>query len=213
MKKTTRAALTLLITAGLMLPAAAFASNWHGCGLSGPVPNAGKHFKNKMNVKVWVKYYNTAGHTVVDPTGIYWYIKGQGVKKGAQKYPKKYWGDCYDLYMVGSKMTYSVHIWNKRKRAYNNLRVLATQELLNPKGHDGEDMGGCSTAEWQVKKIAGKRVWCGVASYLIAGGTPSGLDQTHVKIQQWKKAKHWWMCGGSLLYDNPQAGIFCPPED
>ncbi len=90
--------------------------------------------------------------------------------------------------------------------------MLATQELLNPKGKDGKNMGGCSTHEWHVKKIPGKRVWCGVASYLIAGGTPAGLDQTHVQVATWKGNKHWWMCKQKLIYDNPQAGIFCPPS-
>ena len=207
-----RAALTVLIAVGLSLPAMALAGSWKKCGLSAPVPHAGKHFKNRMKVKVWVKYYKTAGYTVVDPNGIYFYIKGKGVKKGNHKYPKKYWYDAYDLYMVGSKMTYSVHIWNKRWRAYKKLRVLATQEILNPKGGDGKDMKGCSTHEWMVKKIPGKRVWCGKASFMIPGGTPSGLDQTHVKIAKWKKHKKWWMCKQKLLYDKPQAGIFCPPK-
>lgn len=212
MSRAMRWALVLMVAIGLGLPVAASAKTTQCTPLSGKTVKVNKKFKNRMNVKVWVKYFDTAGFTIVDPTGIYWYIKGKGVSKGNQKYPKAYWYDAYALYTVGSTMKYQVNIWNKRCRDYKNLRVIAIQEYLNPDGGDGKDLPGCSTDEWKVKKLSAKRIWRGWGTHEIIGGTASGLDQTHVQIQYWHPKWKW--CGKPyVLFDDPQAGIFCPPEE
>ena len=172
---------------------------------------ASKRNRSRLGKKVSVKvrYSNTQGFTVVDPTGIYFYIKNKGVKKGSHNYPAKYWYDAYPLYVVGQTMTYKVVVRNKTKRPLRNLRVVAQHEYLNNAGKDGEDLPGCSRFSWVVPKLKRNSKWVGVSSWKTAAAR-SGLDQTHVQIQRYrrksaKKAK--------LLLDRPQAGIFCPPTD
>ncbi len=167
-----------------------------------------KRFRNKLGkkVKVRVRYLNTQGYTIVDPTGIYYYVKNRGVKKGSHQYPAKYWYDAYPLYLVGKAMTYKIVIRNKAKRPLKNLVVVAQQEYLETNGRDGEDLPGCSRASWKVKKIKRCGKWVGQNTW-ITRAARSGLDQTHVQIQ---RRKGW--CKRKLLWDKPQAGVFCPPE-
>ena len=182
------------------------------CSLASQVKPVKKKFKNKWGnqVEVEVQYLNTSGHTSVDGSGIYYHIDGHATQKGSLYYPAVYWYDAYPLYLMAHTMTFRVIIKNKRKRPLRNLRVLAVQEYLNFHGKDGVDFDGCPITEWYVKKIPALTKWTGeVTVYIPPRGNP-GLDQTHVQIQEHvegcvkKKTK--------LLWDKPQAGIFCPPE-
>jgi len=177
--------------------------------LSGPVLKAGKRFKNMKHVKVWIEYLDASGYTVEDKAGIHYHYNG-GVHSGALLYPESYWYDNYPLYFIGQTMRYRIHVVNLDKRPQHNLRVTGIQEYLAFNGKDGKDLPGCSSAEWIVPQLKGKGEWVGEAKYYIPSGTQPGLDQTHVQIQRFHPGA---VSPPQLLWDDAQAGLFCPPEE
>jgi hypothetical protein len=200
---TTLASLAAVAMTLALAPAAASAA----CPLGGSTIKPKKFFKNRLPVEVEVEYLATKGHTAVDASGITYHVNGQGPKKGTIYYPEPYWYDAYALYLIGQPMTFKVRIKNKKRRVIRNLQVVAVQEYLNYFGKDGEDLPGCPTSTWTIKKLGRHQVWEGIATITVPAGTQPGLDQTHVQIQ-----RKLPLSNNRLLYDAPQAGVYCPPE-
>lgn len=177
------------------------------CPVGGSTLPVKKKWKDKINVDVEIEYLATKGFTRVDGTGIYYHVNGGAGQKGTIYYPEPYWYDAYALYLIGQPMTFKVRVTNKKRRVIRDLRVVAVQEYLNYFGKDGEDLPGCPTNVWEIKRLGKFETWEGTATLTVPAGTQPGLDQTHVQIQ-----RDLPLTGPRLLWDDPQAGVYCPPE-
>jgi hypothetical protein len=86
---------------------------------------------------------------------------------------------------------------------YTNLTVRAIQEYHDTSTNvvKGQGMPGGSTNDWTAINVgAGAQVTLN-DDYYIPSGTWPGYDQTHVIVKD----------AGLEIYDNDQAGIWCPP--
>jgi len=124
-------------------------------------------------------------------------------------------------YYIGMPMTYEVYIENKSPRTYNHLDVTAIQEYYesgrctrawypypeNVTYSKGEPLPGNSKQVWPDISLGPNQKIVLSGRYDVPLATCDGLDQTHVIIQHTNMGK----VDASIIYYEPECGIFCPP--
>lgn len=185
-----------------------------GAAIVGPVLEAAKigKFRKGKKLDIWIEYLDTFGHTSVDAAGIHWNFANGKTIHGKMKYPPQYWNDDYPMYLIGKTMHVKVHVKNKHWRAQRRLRVVAIHEYLNIFGGNGQNLPGSSTKAWFLKKLKKNQTAVLDFVYYIPKGTMPGLDQTHVVITRCRNWKKKCCTKQRLLVNDPQAGLFCPPD-
>jgi len=107
------------------------------------------------------------------------------------------------VYFIGNTMNYEVHIRNLEAQNLNNLTIQVIQEYneSGPGFNKGDPLPGDSTQTWTNQAVLQGAELVLSDSYYISYDVQPGLDQTHVIVSQ----------GGVELYNNSEAGIWCPP--
>lgn len=184
--------------------------------LLGPVQfPTGQHKGDGVAIEYQIRYLEPWGHTVADAGGLRYYhdrlAPGFVSYDAAQKLPSLYWGE-YPLYYAGMTMRYQIILRNAGPRSYRNLRIVAIQEYLSPSGGWSERIGPDWGRDWFLEELRSGEtvVWTGEIAIPLTG-TRSGLDQTHIQVQHWNRGQGK-PGPGSVLIDDAQAAIWCPPD-
>ncbi|MBI5000573.1 MAG: PKD domain-containing protein [Euryarchaeota archaeon] len=168
------------------------------------------------NIAYSIEYLDPADQTIVNGTGIWFFTSGaypsmhHGVPYNATyRLPESDYG-TYNLYNRSTPVRFAIHIRNMDAAAHKNLVVRAIQErhdnvtIWDRYGmlqlHKGDAMDGFSTSEWPLATIAPGANVTLVGVYEFEG-RGWGLDQTHLVIAM----------GGTVVVDDPEAGVYCPP--
>ena len=136
-------------------------------------------------------------------------------------YPYFYTAQGLAGYYIGRPMTYEVHIANNSQRTFNHLDVTAIQEYYElgtcnrtwypyPESvtySKGQQLPGNSKQVWRDVSLGPNQKVVLSGSYDVPLATCDGLDQTHVIIQHTNEGK----VEASIIYYEPECGVFCPP--
>jgi len=124
-------------------------------------------------------------------------------------------------YYIGMPMTYEVHIVNNSRRNYEHLDVTAIQEYYHSGTCNrtwypypqqvtyskGEPLPGDSKQVWKNISLGPSQKIILLGRYDVPLAACDGLDQTHVIIQHTNKGR----VEASIMYYEPECGVFCPP--
>ncbi len=124
-------------------------------------------------------------------------------------------------YYIGMPMTYEVQIANNSPRSYKHLNVTAIQEYYhsgscnrtwypypqNVTYSKGQPLPGASEEVWQDISLGPNQKIILRDRYDVPLATCDGLDQTHIIIQHTNQGK----VEASIIYYEPECGVFCPP--
>ncbi len=107
------------------------------------------------------------------------------------------------VYYIGDTVEYELCLKNLGSQDLTNLTIQTIQEYHESgTGYNkGDPLPGDSTQIWTSQTILKGEELVLTDSYYIPYDTHASLDQTHVIVTQ----------DGVELYDNPEAGIWCPP--
>jgi hypothetical protein len=183
--------------------------------LLGPVWNLkGKHVGDGEPLSWTIEYYDAWGRTVTDMTGGHFYhdrcCGGVRTDDPSWVYPKAYHGTT-PMYYCGTTMRYRLTLTNNGTRKYENLRVVAVQEYLNPTGTWGERIGPDAARDWYLKSLKAGESVTFEGTCAIPYEAHGGLDQTHLQVQHWTGGKGK-PGPGSVIIDDAKAAIWCPPD-
>lgn len=185
-----------------------------------------------------VTYLNPMGHTVADAQGLHFYNDVLSAQWGLLSpivildptvLPSQYWGS-YPLYYSGAEMDYMIKITNTGHHKFKNLTVVATEEYLSPTGQVNTRIGLDAVRDWYIGKLEKHESKTLFGSINIPISADSGLDQTHIQVFRSRHgdderqdegerredlSHHHGQESSSklsrLIYENIQAGIWCPP--
>ena len=129
--------------------------------------------------------------------------------------------DKYPGYYIGLPMKYKVTITNTGSRTFEHLDIMATHEYFETDTIDrwwypypeiytyfkDQPLPGDSTQTWSDISLAPGQSIVLEGVYTAPLETGSGLDQTHIRIKHTNEGPEH----AALIYDNPIAGVFCPP--
>jgi len=124
-------------------------------------------------------------------------------------------------YYIGMPMTYEVRVANNSPRTYQHLDITAIQEYYESGTCDrswypyprsvtyrkGEPLPGDSTQVWRDISLGANERITLLGRYNVPLATCDGLDQTHVIIQHTNRGR----VEASIMYYEPECGVFCPP--
>ena len=188
-----------------------------------------------------VTYLNAWGRTVADEQGLHFFHDAQSELWGIAPplmtsdptvLPSQYWGS-YPLYYGGQTMYYTIKITNTGHRKFKNLTVVAVQEYLSPTGQVNTRIGADAVRDWFIPKLDGRESKTLFGSIDIPNVGESGLDQTHIQVfrsarrndderqdgnERFEACRHHHgqespALRYRLIYENIQAGIWCPPSE
>src|SRR5207247_1839174 len=116
------------------------------------------------------------------------------------------------MYYFGTTMRYRITLTNNSNRSYMNLRVVAIEEYLTNDHSWGEWLTPDAAKDWYVPELRGGASLTFEGSLYLGVGsdTHGGLDQTHLQVQHWNPGGGI-PGAGSVIIDDAQADIFCPP--
>jgi hypothetical protein len=183
--------------------------------LLGPIDHLqGKHVGDGEPITWKIEYFDEWGRTFVDATGGHFYhdrcCGGFRTDDPGWVYPSSIWGQ-YPMYYIGTTMRYRITLTNNSPRSYVNIRVVAIQEYLTNDGTWGEWISPEAAKDWYVRELRGYQTMVFEGSLYIPWGAHGGLDQTHLQVQHWDKGAGK-PGAGSVIIDDAQAAIWCPPE-
>ncbi|MEK7390250.1 MAG: hypothetical protein AAB036_11195 [Elusimicrobiota bacterium] len=188
-----------------------------------------------------ITYLNAWGHTVADGRGLtffhdalseQWGITPPLMSMDPTVLPSQYWGS-YPLYYGGQTMYYTIKIANTGHRKFKNLTVVAIQEYLSPTGQVNTRIGADAVRDWFIPKLGRHESKTLFGSINIPNVGESGLDQTHIQVfrsarhndeeqqdenERFDARRHRHgedspALRPRLIYENIQAGIWCPPSE
>lgn len=204
-----------LLAIGL-LTAVVFARPASASTLLGPIDNLqGKHIGDGEPLSWKIEYLDAWGRTYVDATGGHFFhdrcCGGFETYDPSWIYPTQYYGE-YPMYYFGTTMRYRITLTNNAKRSYMNLRVVAIQEYLTNNNTWGEWLTPDAAKDWYVPELRGGQsiTFEGTLYLGVGSDTHGGLDQTHLQVQHWNPGGGI-PGAGSVIIDDAQANIFCPP--
>lgn len=186
-----------------------------------------------------ISYLNAWGHTIANGQGLNFYhdtLSDQwGISPPLMSFeptvlPSQYWGS-YPLYYGGQTMYYTIKITNTGHRKFKNITVVAIQEYLSPTGQVNTRIGTDAVRDWFIPKLDRNESKTLFGSISIPTIGESGLDQTHVQVfrsarhndderqddnERFDARRHSHGRDSPalryrLIYENIQAGIWCPP--
>jgi hypothetical protein len=209
-------ALRLLALAGIAAMTAA--APVRASDLLGPIDQLqGKHIGDGEPLSWKIEYLDAWGRTFVDAAGGHFFhdrcCGGFQTYDPSWIYPQQYYGQ-YPMYYFGTTMRYRITLTNNSNRTYNNLRVVAIQEYLTNDNTWGEWLTPDAAKDWYLPHLGGgESVTFEGTLYLGVGSdTHGGLDQTHLQVQHWNPGGGI-PGAGSVIIDDAQANIFCPPAE
>ncbi len=200
----------LAIILALAAPAAA-------SDLLGPIWHLqGKHIGDGEPLTWNIEYYDEWGRTIVDAAGGHFYhdrcCGGFRTDDPSWIYPAEYWNNVYQLYYIGTTMRYRITLCNTGNRSYENIRVVAIQEYLTTDGSWGEWIGPDAAKDWYLESLRAGECVTLDGSLFIPEGAHGGLDQTHLQVQHWNRGSGK-PGPGSVIIDDAQAAVWCPPDE
>jgi hypothetical protein len=185
-----------------------------------------------------ITYLNPLGHTIADGQGLHFYNDVLSAQWGLPSplvtldptvLPSQYWGS-YPLYYSGAEMDYMIKITNTGHHKFKNLTVVAIEEYLSPTGQVNTRIGLDAVRDWFIPKLEKGQSKTLFGSINIPVNADSGLDQTHIQVFRSRhgddereddgersedRSHHHGQESASklsrLIYENIQAGIWCPP--
>jgi hypothetical protein len=168
---------------------------------------APKRWRNGEALEVKVTYVEPQGYTRVDHSGTHYVVGSRPAERGTLFYPSSYWRDDYPLFLKGAQMTYRVSVTNRGGAALKDIEVAVVHEYLDHFAKDGVDLPGLKPTVWHLGSLERGETWEASATVALPRKMDPGLDQTHVQIVQRARSN-----SRRLLWDDPQAGLFGPPE-
>ncbi|OHA06845.1 MAG: hypothetical protein A2934_00595 [Candidatus Sungbacteria bacterium RIFCSPLOWO2_01_FULL_47_10] len=170
----------------------------------------GNHTGEERFLEYSIEYLDPQGVTTVDSLGIWFKPFYYGWSFLPTIVPEKYF-DNYPLYFSGDILNFRVRLKNTGKRVFENIKIIAIQERLNPSGLKGADIGDQNTSKWFVERLGPGEIITLNGSFAIPYSGESGLDQTHLQIMHWPNEDFTREVGpGRIIIDDFQAGIWCP---
>lgn len=200
----------------LAVPALADGADDDGLRVSG-----GKHIGDKEPLEYEIVYTRAFGTLTIDETGCtYYFPQWNWYWRPPCSYGEEYYG-TYMVYFINSWMNYEVHLRNTGQRTYKHLEVTATQEYhedicvwTGACVQKGDAMPGDPTRTWTLDSLGPGEEVVLRGAYYAPSETLPGLDQTHLVVKHGKGAENGKGMGapGRVLIDDPEAGVYCPPE-
>jgi hypothetical protein len=186
-----------------------------------PPVSAGLHLGDQKPIEVEVVYLSPPGILTIDEEGATYYFPEWNLTiHEDREYDERYYG-TYPVYFIGQTMHFEIRVRNRSARTYRNLLVEATQEYHLASGATyGEPLPGESTQKWFVERLGPNEEVVLKGAYYASPATLPGLDQTHVSIYHWSNGERVPLkaqalgasAPGRLFWDDPEAGVYCPPS-
>jgi hypothetical protein len=176
----------------------------------------GKHIGDARPLEIEIVYLNPPGTLTIDETGeTYYFPVWDFTWHVDREYEEQYYG-TYAIYFIGQTLEFEIRIRNTYNRTYRNLKVVAIQEYhLAPGTEYGERMPGDSVDEWFIERLGPGEEVVLRGEHYAGPSTVPGLNQTHVQVFHWSNDQGRGGDGegpGRLFWDDPEAGVYCPPS-